>query len=228
MSTYTVDRAGAKGLAAAIFADLRDNEGLVGTSFRLREVAQPLLETKATPEQRNTLIPRPMARDEEPFEKTVWWYLRGFADGANDFDKVGRGIYRKKTLEDIDRDVADDAGDEEEDDSVGTSPGFIYAFTFPLIEKKGEAFPIKIGKTIGDAKARIEAQTKGSAIFEPAMFLKSWRVTHFGYAESAIHNILKFRGCWMANAPGKEWFMTTVEDVESIIRFLGNSHSQSE
>ena len=38
--------------------------------------------------------------------------------------------------------------------------------------------------------------------------------------EAAIHSILKARGKWVDAPRAKEWFRTSVDEVESIIKFV--------
>jgi hypothetical protein len=35
--------------------------------------------------------------------------------------------------------------------------------------------------------------------------------------------VLKARGKWRENAPGKEWFDTTISEIEEIIQFVTKS-----
>ncbi len=132
---------------------------------------------------------------------------------------LGKGIFRAQTEADVsDEDLADaaiDAGDEVADNYEG----YIYAFSFPAIVKDG-VFPIKVGKTTGDVASRVSDQCKGSAAFEAPKVLGSWPVKRVGPTELAIHNILKARGKHKEDAPGREWFNTTVAEVKAIIDFV--------
>lgn len=117
-------------------------------------------------------------------------------------------------------DVLNAAIDDEEDSESSDFDGHVYAFSFPSIVKAGEAFPIKIGKTVGDVTARVQDQCKGSASFENPVILGSWPVQRLGPTELAIHNVLKARGKWREDVPGREWFNTTMDEVSDIIKFV--------
>ena len=70
----------------------------------------------------------------------------------------------------------------------------------------------KVGKAT-DVDARVADQTRGSAFFERPVILGRWQVKRVNSVERAMHNVLKARGRWMADAPGAEWFMTTFVDA---------------
>jgi hypothetical protein len=112
-------------------------------------------------------------------------------------------------------DAAIEAGDEVAEDFEG----YIYAFSFPSIIKDS-VYPIKVGKTAGDVESRIAEQCKGSATFEQPRLLGTWPVKRVGPTELVIHNVLKARGKHREDAPGCEWFNTTVAEVEAIIKFV--------
>jgi hypothetical protein len=40
--------------------------------------------------------------------------------------------------------------------------------------------------------------------------------------EGVLHGILSLRNQWNESSPGVEWFVTSVEDVLAIIRFVEN------
>lgn len=112
-----------------------------------------------------------------------------------------------------------DAAIETGDEAAGDFEGYIYAFSFPSIIKDG-VHPIKVGKTAGDVESRIAEQCKGSAIFEPPKLLGKWPVKRVAPTELAIHNVLKARGKHKEDAPGREWFNTTLAEVKAIIEFV--------
>ena len=47
----------------------------------------------------------------------------------------------------------------------------------------------------------------------------TWEVQRVAAVEDAIHSTLEARGS-KRHAPGTEWFDTTVEEVESIVKFV--------
>jgi hypothetical protein len=99
--------------------------------------------------------------------------------------------------------------------------GSVYAYTFPLIRKADTPFPMKIGRATGDVPARVAAQVGRTAAFEKPVILGQWPTKRAAAMEQAIHNILRVRGKWREDAPGTEWFDTTLREVEEIVRFIG-------
>jgi hypothetical protein len=50
--------------------------------------------------------------------------------------------------------------------------------------------------------------------------LGAWPVKRVSPTELAIHNILKARGKHREDAPGREWFNTTIAEIKEIIEFV--------
>jgi hypothetical protein len=184
------------------------------TSFLLRDLWQPLLQETYTQEQLNTLIPRAQATGSETLRAILGFNIPFLADPF--FERLGGGMFRNIPLEEEIEEVeaAAVAADTESD-------GLIYAYTFPSIRKEnGDRFPIKIGLTAtGDAKARVMQQCKTTCCFEYPVLLAVWRVNRVGEFESALHSILATRG-HKRDAPGAEWFDTTLEEVSNAIMFV--------
>lgn len=198
----------------------QQSESFGDEPFLLREKVAAIVAAHLTQEQREIFIPYAKSKGGEPFANTVRWYVYMFVKESGEYTNVGGGFFRNKTAENMDEDAAVDAAMDEGDEEAGEYDGWIYAFSFPAIIKSGEAFPIKVGKTVGDVDARIMDQAKGSAMFEFPKVLGRWQATRIGPTEYAIHNILKARGKWIEEAPGKEWFITTMEEVERIVQFI--------
>lgn len=99
--------------------------------------------------------------------------------------------------------------------------GIIYAYSFPSIVRKDDnRFPIKVGlTTTGDAEARVMQQCKTTCCFEYPTILGVWEVQRVAAMEDAIHSTLEARGS-KRQSPGTEWFDTTFEEVESVIKFV--------
>jgi len=68
--------------------------------------------------------------------------------------------------------------------------------------------------------ARVADQCKSAAVFEQPKILGTWDAKRVGPTELALHNILKARGKHRENAPGREWFDTTIAELEAIIKFV--------
>lgn len=196
--------------------------------FLLRDKVAAIIDRHLTQVQREAFVPYAKAEGGEPFDKIVRWFVYALVTELREFTNVRRGYFRNKTAQDIEVDAAAtvdaatvDPSIDEDDESTGGS-GWIYAFSFPAIKKQGVDFPIKIGKTVGDVAARVADQAKGSAMFEQPEIVGSWQVKRIGPTEYAIHFVLKARGKWIDSAPGKEWFKTTVEEIDSILKFINS------
>lgn len=113
-------------------------------------------------------------------------------------------------------DAADLEEEEEEDEVDGAvSVGSIYAYTFPSLN----GAMIKIGKASGNVEDRINQQL-GTANPEPPQILKIWPSTDADAFETAIHSVLKARDKWVIAPRAKEWFRTTVQEIDAIIQFV--------
>lgn len=84
-------------------------------------------------------------------------------------------------------------------------------------------FPIKVGlTTAADVDTRVFGQCKGSGFFEKPEILGRWQVKRVAQVEDAIHALLKARGRWKEDAPGDEWFITTIDELQSIVSFINS------
>jgi hypothetical protein len=221
-SSFEPTRSAAYRLARyTILPELRTKaEGLGDEPFLLRDVARSIIESHVPVEYRDVYLPFAKSEGGEKFIQTVKWYVSYLSKELNEFESLGKGYFRNKTEADIDDEAIAESALEEGDEEAGEFDGWIYAFSFPAIVRDGQLFPVKIGKTVGDVDARVSDQAKGSAMFEMPVVLGRWQVKRVGPTELAIHNVLKARSQWIEDAPGKEWFRTTVQDVEQIIRFI--------
>ena len=70
---------------------------------------------------------------------------------------------------------------------------------------------------IRDVDERITDQCKGSAIFSPPKLLKSWRMQKVSLTERTVQGLLKLSGQWKSDAPGSEWFVTTLAEIERVV-----------
>lgn len=191
--------------------------------FLLREIAWPIIDRLLTKEQQAVRVPRAQSEGDDSMSSIVRFYVNFLAKGLNLYQSLGKGYFRADTEADISEDAWVDAAIEMGDEEAGEFDGWIYAFSFPSIIKNGGIFPIKIGKTVGDVDGRVAEQVKGSASFEQPEILGRWKVKRVGPSELAIHYVLKARSKWRESAPGREWFDTTVAEVDSIIMFVGGN-----
>ena len=190
-----------------------------GDKFKLKDLAWPLIDARLSAEQQAIKLKKAKSEGSDSLGTVVRFFVRILADELGLFVNEGDGYYRAPTVEDTSDANIEDIEVEEGSDAADEYSGHIYAFSFPAIVKDG-AFPIKVGRTNGDVESRVSDQCKGSASFEQPMILGSWQVKRVSPTELAVHNILKARGKHRETAPGKEWFDTTVAEIEAILKFV--------
>lgn len=203
----------------------QEPEALSGEPFKLNPVINRVLNRYLTDYQMGLTYP---ARDTEGKMHQVGGAIRFFASlrakrGAESpFVWMGQsGMYRLKSDTELTLEAAEDEDEAVEEDSDVEFNGWIYAFTFPAIKKANEPFPIKVGLTRNaDVETRVLGQCKGAGFFEKPEILGRWKVKRVAQIEDAIHAVLKARGLWKEDAPGDEWFITTPNEVQSIIIFI--------
>ena len=190
---------------------------LNGEQFLLREISQPLLENAVPPQDRDVVIPFQRSLGGESFLRTVKWYVYNFVRNDNFWVNLGGGYFRNRIEQDIDENELQESALEEGDETASEYDGWIYAYTFPSIQKSDGPFPIKVGKTVNDVELRVRDQVRGAALFENPIILASWQVHRVSYTEIAIHSTLKARGLWIEDAPGREWFKTTLATINVVV-----------
>ncbi len=191
------------------------NEFKSGQQFQLSPMIQAITNEYLTQEEQKATFLRKNGSPESVLD-SIRFYVRFVGRENNVIEFVERGLYRMPSGESaalpnddgIDEEIAEEAGP--------ATNGWIYAFTFPELIKN-EPFPIKIGMTIRDVEERVADQCKGSAIFSPPKVLKSWQVQKVSLTERTVQNLLKLSGQWKSEAPGAEWFVTTLAEIERII-----------
>jgi hypothetical protein len=108
----------------------------------------------------------------------------------------------------------------------GVGEETVYCYTFPsylelAMLKGSKALPMKIGKTSSTTLDRVSLQCGVSNPEQPVVPL-AIRVENATAYERAIHRILTIWNRWIEDAPGTEWFMTSKDEILSIIRFLNS------
>lgn len=191
-----------------------------GETFLLREIAWPIIDRMLTSEQQAIEVPRASGVGSDSMGSIVRFYVGFLTRGLKKYEVLGKGLFRAFSEEEVSEEALNVEEISSDDEEIDEAEGWIYAFTFPSIKKVTGDFPIKVGRTSGNVEERIAAQTKGSAAFEKAETLGSWKVKRTIYVELAIHNVLKAREKWREQAPGKEWFDTSRGEIESIIHFV--------
>ena len=143
------------------------------------------------------------------------FYIPFLAENLRVFENLGGGQFRNIPIDEELAEADAVATDVESNDS-----GIIYAYSFPSITRKDGRFPIKVGLTMtGDAGERVTQQCKQTCCFEYPVVLKTWEVQRVAAVEDAIHSTLEARGS-KRRAPGTEWFDTTPEEIETIVKFV--------
>jgi len=205
----------------------QEPEALSGEPFKLNPVITRVLSQYLTEAQMGLSYP---ARDTEGKTHQVGATIRFFVSlrakrgSESPFVWMGQsGMYRLKSNTELTQEAAEDVDEAIEEQGDVEFNGWIYAFTFPAIKRINEPFPIKIGLTsAADVETRVFGQCKGAGFFEKPEILGRWQVKRVAQVEDAIHAVLKARGRWKEDAPGDEWFITTIDEVQSVIGFLNS------
>lgn len=205
----------------------REPEALSGGSFKLNPIINRVLNRYLTEDQMGLSYP---ARDTEGKMHQVGAAIRFFASlrakrgSESPFVWMGQsGMYRLKSDSELTQEAVEDEDEAVEEDADVEFNGWIYAFTFPAIKRVNESFPIKIGlTTAADVETRVFGQCKSAGFFEKPVILDRWKVKRVAQVEDAIHAVLKARGRWKEDAPGAEWFITTLDEVQSIVGFINS------
>jgi len=208
----------------------KEPEALSGEPFRLIDLVNRVCQSILTREQLETRIPAAEAdRVDTIFASIKFWARYEARHLSNSPFRWlgGGGMFQLKQDSDLEKEMEDAELAAEDDDivddgdeDVSNRDGWIYAFTFPALIKDGQPFPIKIGKASREVEGRVSQQCKGSALFDNPVILRKWNVNRMSSFERAIHLTLETRGKWREGVPGKEWFDTTLEEVESIVQFI--------
>jgi hypothetical protein len=205
----------------------REPEALTGQPFRMNTVTKRVIERNLSPEQLAIELPAANADRIDTVYGTIRYFVQLHAKRLpnSPFIWLGDGgMYKLKEPTDIEQEMEDvelEATDDDDvEDAASEFDGWIYAFSFPILVKPNDPFPIKIGKTIRDVGERVTYQCKGSASFDNPVILGRWQVSRVSSVETAIHATLKSRGQWRENVPGTEWFNTTISEIEKIVEFI--------
>lgn len=183
--------------------------------FLLREVSKQVLAETYTAEQLELRIKKAQSDETEKMRNIFGFYIPFLAENLRVFERLGGGMFKNIPIEDELAEADAVATDIDSDES-----GIIYAYSFPSLRKNGSKYPIKVGLTVtGDAAERVKQQCKQTCCFEYPVVLKTWQVQRVAAVESAIHPTLEARGS-KRNSPGTEWFDTTLEEIENVIKFI--------
>lgn len=112
--------------------------------------------------------------------------------------------------------IIDAEADDEEASEVEGKPA-VYWYTFPAYQSKNGAYPIKIGRGT-DPLARIRMQV--TAMPEQPVVLGTFEHSDPVNLERALHSVLILRGKKKVDAPGAEWFITTPDEIATLIQVV--------
>ena len=106
------------------------------------------------------------------------------------------------------------------DKEIGEGKFSVYVYYFnkyrELAELKGnDKWECKIGRTDVDAISRIMGQS-GTCCPEMPHIGLIIHCNNSTLLEKTLHDVLKMRGRWITDSPGKEWFITAPEEIEQI------------
>lgn len=107
---------------------------------------------------------------------------------------------------------------------IGSGNTAVYVYYFDsyreLATLKGnESWECKIGRTDVDPIGRIIGQAGTSYPELPHIALIIY-CDDSSLLEKALHNILKLKNRWLENSPGKEWYITSPNEIEEIYKSI--------
>lgn len=189
-----------------------------GQPFHLLPMIRAITNEYLTQEEQQANYTRPNGKPESVFD-AIRWYVPYLGRKTEIIERVEPGWYCMPSGEQAVESGGDGIDEEIADETGSATEGWLYAFTFPELIKD-EPFPIKIGMTIRDVEERVADQCRGSAIFSPPKILKSWPVQKISLTERTVQNLLKLSGQWKSEAPGSEWFLTTLSEIERVLEIV--------
>ena len=92
----------------------------------------------------------------------------------------------------------------------------MYCFYLPTYRREAEQngadrWPIKIGRTTGSLAGRLAHLA--TAMPEAPVVAVVIRTHDADLLEKALQNILSYRGLWLAEAAGSEWYLTNPTEI---------------
>lgn len=110
------------------------------------------------------------------------------------------------------------------DKELGNGKEYIYLYYYDAYKelaelKSNNIWECKIGRTNNDPIQRVFGQA-GTCYPEKPHVALLIHCNDSEVLESALHSILKYKGRWLQQAPGSEWFLTSPYEVENIYNTL--------
>ncbi len=114
------------------------------------------------------------------------------------------------------------------DKIIGIGKSSVYVYYYDIYKMFAESinnnsWECKIGRTDRDPLSRVFDQA-GTCYPELPHIALIINCDDSSLLESTIHNVLKIRGKWISKAPGKEWYITSPEEVEEIYSNICDNH----
>ena len=114
--------------------------------------------------------------------------------------------------------------DNEKIEEIGSGNETIYVYYYPTYRKfalltGNTSWYCKVGMTTKNLWDRIYSQSSTCFPEEPLVAL-TIRCPDARHLESILHNILKMKNKWIETAPGKEWFLTSPEEIKEIYQTI--------
>ena len=151
------------------------------------------------------------------------WYLRPSDENENDVQSIvenNEGIIENEIIEN--ESIQDEIQLSEKIIGDGDKAVYVYYYEtykqYALLQGK-KAWECKVGRTDVDPIQRVLGQASTCYPESPHIALII-RCDNSNIIETTLHNILKLKGRWIENAPGKEWFITSPEEIEVIYRSI--------
>ena len=115
--------------------------------------------------------------------------------------------------------------------ALGAGSGAIYVYYLPMYrqhaQQLGESvWPCKLGRTDRDPLERILAQAATALPERPVVALVLRTSLPVAW-EAALHGVLTIRGLKIKDSPGSEWFLTSPEEVLSLMHSFDPSLAPS-
>lgn len=142
----------------------------------------------------------------------------------NGIENSGYGIwklcYKKEKVEEILVNSKQDDFTYTADKVIGVGSKSVYVYFYDAYKElatlKGKnIWECKIGRTDVDPIGRIMSQA-GTCYPELPHIALLINCDNSSLLEKTIHNILKMKNRWLSNSPGKEWFITSPQEIENI------------
>ncbi|MEI7851320.1 MAG: GIY-YIG nuclease family protein [Kiritimatiellales bacterium] len=114
---------------------------------------------------------------------------------------------------------------------IGEGDNSVYLYYFENYRKLADIegrqeFPCKIGRSERDPILRVLSQSS-TALPEVPTIARLFKTNDGSALETAIHAILSLRGKEIEDSPGTEWFLTSPDEVDAIVRFVNEQQRKA-